>query len=244
MDSLIVLATLDSLELVNSFITRATAQVGLDDHAAWQVQLAVDEAVTNVIQHGYAERSPGTIDLSWQVVEDQLEIRLRDHGQYFDPQSIPAPDVTSPLEERQPGGLGFFLMQKLMDDLHFEHNPREGNLLVMLKHIPRPVEGVSLFSLSGRLDAVASQQALERPRAAIAGGIRRVLLDLSEVSFMSSSGLRALLLLRKDLLAHGGELRLCGLREHVQEVFALTGFTQVFAIHLSREDALAAFGQR
>ena len=50
-------------------------------------------------------------------------------------------------------------------------------------------------------------------------------------------------LVRKELLGHGGELRLCGLRPQVREVFTLTGFTQVFAIHQTRDEALSAFGQ-
>jgi len=59
---------------------------------------------------------------------------------------------------------------------------------------------------------------------------------------MSSSGLRALLLVRKDLIANGGEFRLCELQPQVYEVFAITGFTQVFSIHQTRDDAMAAFG--
>src|SRR5204862_7312096 len=93
----------------------------------------------------------------------------------------------------------------------------------------------------GRLDAVSTDSAITEVRAAIANGARSVLLDMADVTFLSSSGLRALLLLRKELLAHGGELRLCRLQPQVQEVFALTGFTQVFTIHRSREEALDAF---
>jgi serine/threonine-protein kinase RsbW len=93
------------------------------------------------------------------------------------------------------------------------------------------------------MDAVGTTSAVARIRAAIADGSRYVLLDLNRVTFMSSSGLRALLVLRKDLLAQGGELRLCRLVPAVQEVFDLTGFSRVFAIHSSREDAQAAFGQ-
>ena len=63
------------------------------------------------------------------------------------------------------------------------------------------------------------------------------------VTFLSSSGLRALLLVRKELLAQNGELRLCALKPQVREVFTLTGFTQVFAIHSTREEALRAFGR-
>lgn len=243
MESLIVPATLESLDAVSKFIVRATAQVGLDDHAAWQVQLAVDEAVTNVIQHAYDDESRGTVELGWRLEGDTLEFTLHDHGRQFDPGLVPTPDITASLDDRVPGGLGLFLMGKLMDSVRFEYDAARGNTLVMVKHIERAGLDVSIFALSGRLDAVATNAALERPRAAIAAGARKVLLDLHDVTFMSSSGLRALLLVRKELVTNGGELRLCNMREQVHEVFALTGFTQVFAIHRTREEALAAFDQ-
>ena len=243
MESLIIPATLDSLDTVSKFVARATTQVGLDDHAAWQVQLAIDEAVTNIIQHGYADSARGTIELGWQIVGPMLELVLRDHGRHFDPSDVPMPDTAAPLEDREPGGLGIFLMHKLMDGVRFSYDDQRGNVLTMQKRIEQSAERVSIFALTGRLDAVTTQQALERPRAAISGGVKRVLLDMYDVSFMSSSGLRALLLLRRDLLANGGELRLCALRDHVREVFVLTGFTQVFDIYPNRAEALAAFGQ-
>ena len=96
---------------------------------------------------------------------------------------------------------------------------------------------------AGRLDAVSSQAAIARVYAAISAGAAPVLLDMSQVTFLSSSGLRALLLVRKELLAQSGELRLCALKPQVREVFMLTGFTQVFAIHSTREEALRAFGR-
>jgi serine/threonine-protein kinase RsbW len=113
----------------------------------------------------------------------------------------------------------------------------------MSKRIGPPAHDVQVFELSGRLDAVNTQQAIGQVHAALAAGARHILLDLGGVTFMSSSGLRALLLVRKELVNHGGQLRLCNLQPHVQEVFTLTGFTQVFAIHHTREDALRAFGQ-
>ncbi len=242
MQSITVPATLDSLEPVSTFITSVTSQVGLDDHAAWQVQLAVDEAVTNIIQHGYNEVEQGKIDLSWQLEHNELVITIRDKGRQFNPSDVPEPDIHSPLEERQAGGLGIFLMNKLMDSVRYTFHSEEGNVLVMTKRTRQDQDPVGVFTLSGRLDAVTTNQALERARAAIGMGTRHVLLEFSGVTFMSSSGLRALLLLRKDLLANGGELRLCGLQPQVYEVFVLTGFTQVFAIHPSRQEALAAFG--
>lgn len=243
MESITVPATLASLAVISQFITDATTQVGLDDHAAWQVQLAVDEAATNIIQHGYDLAASGQIGLSWQVEGAELVVTLHDKGRRFNPDDVPAPDVTSPLEERQAGGLGIFLMGKLMDAVRFEFDDQRGNRLTMIKRIGQGEQTVKIFELSGRLDAVSTPAAIGEIHEAIAAGARRVLLDLSLVTFLSSSGLRALLLVRRDLLSHQGELRLCRLQPQVYEVFNLTGFTQVFAIHNNREEALAAFGR-
>jgi serine/threonine-protein kinase RsbW len=243
MESITLPGTLDSLAQISDFITDATARAGLDDHAAWQVQLAVDEAATNIIQHGYEDAKRGDIELAWRLDGDELVVTLRDYGRRFNPDDVPAPDITSPLEERQAGGLGLYIMSRLMDTVRFDFDDAQGNLLTMVKRVAGQSATVRVFELSGRLDAVRTDAAIEQVHGAITDGARKVLLDLSDVTFLSSSGLRALLLMRKELLAHDGELRLCALRPEVQEVFALTGFTQVFTIHRSRAEALDAFSR-
>ena len=243
MEALTVPATLDSLASISDFITSAASQAGLDDHTSWQVQLAVDEAATNIIQHGYDQEKSGEIGLSWRVEEGAFVVTLRDRGRRFDPTGVTAPDLSSPLDERQVGGLGIYLMGRLMDSVEFGFDDQQGNLLIMTKRIEPAAEDVQIFEISGRLDAVSTPAALAQAQAAIADGARFVLLDLAQVSFLSSSGLRALLLVRKKLLARGGQLRLCALQSPVQSVFVLTGFTQIFAIHRTRAEALAAFGQ-
>lgn len=242
METLTVPAHVESLALISEFITEATARAGMDEHTAWQVQLAVDEASTNIIQHGYSERE-GVVELSWRIDGSDFVVALHDFGRRFNPDDVPPPDITSPLEERQTGGLGIYLMTRLMDSVRYEFDDKRGNLLTMTKRLGPPALEVQVFELAGRLDAVNTQQAIGQVNAALEAGARHILLDLSAVTFMSSSGLRALLLVRKELLNHGGQLRLAGLQPHVQEVFTLTGFTQVFAIHHTREEALRAFGQ-
>ncbi|NWG19626.1 MAG: anti-sigma factor antagonist [Chloroflexi bacterium] len=242
MESLTVPATLDSLALISSFITGATQRAGLDAHTAWQVELAVDEAATNIIQHGYDPGSPGTIELTWRIQGGELVVTLRDYGRRFNPDDVPPPDLTSPLEERQAGGLGLYLMSRLMDRVRFDFDDQQGNLLTMVKRLSLQTQA-QVFALAGRLDAVGTAAALLPVNRAIADGARYILLDLDAVTFLSSTALRSFLLARKDLLARDGELRLCNLRPQVREVFELTGFTQVFAIHHTRDEALAAFGQ-
>jgi serine/threonine-protein kinase RsbW len=114
----------------------------------------------------------------------------------------------------------------------------------MVKYIsPAARDDVVVMALHGRVDAITSPKISAQVREHIAAGARYLLIDLSEVNFLSSSGLRALLLIRKDLMTQGGELRLCALQPQVHEVFSITGFTQVFAIHTTQDEARAAFGQ-
>lgn len=244
MESITLPASLDSLAQVSAFITSAAEHASLDERATWQLQLAVDEATTNVIQHAYDAADPGTMTLTWEVQGSRFVVTLHDRGRSFNPEEVPTPDIESPLEERQAGGLGIYLMTRLMDEVRFDFDPQSGNLLTMVKYIgPESSREVLVLPLRGRVDAITSPKISAEVREQIASGARFVLVDLSEVNFLSSSGLRALLLIRKELMTHGGELRLAGLQPQVHEVFALTGFTQVFAIHANEEEARAAFGQ-
>ncbi|MEI7770566.1 MAG: anti-sigma factor antagonist [Chloroflexales bacterium] len=243
MDTITLTADLDALAKISAFITEAAELCGLDERATWQVQLAVDEAATNVIQHAYDQENPGDITLGWACEGNRFIITLRDTGRQFDPGSVPPPDINSPLEERQVGGLGLYLITRLMDEARFDFRPQEGNVLTMVKYISSSLrDDVVLMPITGRVDAVTAPQLNKAVHAQIAAGARFVLLDLGDVTFLSSSGLRSLLLIRKELMTLGGELRLAGLQPQVHEVFALTGFTQVFAIHATAEEARASFG--
>ncbi|EFO79566.1 anti-anti-sigma factor [Oscillochloris trichoides DG-6] len=243
MDTITLTADLDALAKISAFITEAAEQCGLDERATWQVQLAVDEAATNVIQHAYDLEHPGNITLSWACESSRFIITLRDQGRQFDPQSVPEPDISSPLEDRQVGGLGIYLITRLMDEARFDFHPQEGNVLTMVKYLSASLrDDVVVMPVKGRLDALTAPQLNKSVHVQIAAGARFVLLDLSDVAFLSSSGLRTLLLIRKELMTLGGELRLAGLQPQVHEVFALTGFTQVFAIHTTLEEARSSFG--
>ncbi len=244
MQTITLTATLAALSHITAFITDATEQLGLDERATWQVQLAVDEAATNIIQYAYDINAPGNITIGWKYADQNLVVTLLDQGRQFDPHGIAPPNLESPLEERQVGGLGIYLMTRLMDEVRFDFDPQSGNLLTMIKHIPGSTrDDICLLSLHGRVDAVTAPQVSSQVREQIDSGWRNILLDLSNVYFMSSTGLRALLLLRKDLMMLGGELRLAALQSQVREVFDMTGFSHVFAIYGSTEEAQQAFGQ-
>jgi serine/threonine-protein kinase RsbW len=93
---------------------------------------AVDEAVTNVIVHGY-RGEPGTIDLTAELVGDDIVVTIEDRAPAFDPTAIPAPDLTIPPHRRRPGGMGIHLMRLAMDSVEHRPRPGGGNILTLTR---------------------------------------------------------------------------------------------------------------
>lgn len=119
------------------FITRVAHEAGLTDDAAFHVEMAVDEACSNIMEHAYADHS-GVIDLTCTCPEAGcLEVVIHDVGRPFNPESVPIPNVSLPsLDEVTGGGLGLYFMRKLMDEVRFEFVPGQGNTLYMTKSSP------------------------------------------------------------------------------------------------------------
>jgi serine/threonine-protein kinase RsbW len=126
-------SNLESLEAICDFVTNQAQSAGLDEAGIYAVQLAVDEAATNIIEHAYQSNNQGMIQCSCEILSDGLKIILHDEGLPFDPDSVPEPVVNVPLEELKPRGLGVFLIRKLMDEVKFDFTQKTGNTLIMIK---------------------------------------------------------------------------------------------------------------
>lgn len=122
-----------SLASIAAFIEKEAEAAGLTDQDVYSVQLAVDEACSNIIEHSYGGEGIGDIQCTCERRPDGLQIILVDHGKRFDPDAIPGPDVGAPLEELGSRGAGVFLMKKLMDLVKFEFDEEQGTTLTMLK---------------------------------------------------------------------------------------------------------------
>ncbi len=237
--TLIVRASLESLAEISDFVVRSARAAGLDDKGTWEVQLAVDEAATNIILHAYRDGEEGPITVHAEVKGGEFVVCLHDHGVPFNPASVPDPDLHSPLEERKTGGLGLYLMRKLMDRVEFHFDEDGYNVVTLAKRLP--AQDLRFIRLHGRIDAAAAPAVRASVDEALKNGTRKIVVDLGDVTFMSSSGLRILLLLARDLRKQDGDIRLCNPKPHVAEVFHLTGFDQIFELHPDAESALASF---
>ena len=133
---LVVPARHDQLAPLATFVAVAAAEVGFDETQVNRIELAVDEACSNIIDHAY-QGAQGSIQLEVSVEpQSQLKIVLIDQGQPFDPDHVPAYAPCTSLDEAKIGGLGIHLMRQAMDDVCFEFDvPGVGNRLTMIKHL-------------------------------------------------------------------------------------------------------------
>ena len=126
-------AKFEYLDEIREFVGEIARAGGFTDKDVYNIQLATDEAASNIIEHAYENISNGVLELSCGVRDDSITIVLIDHGESFDPSEIPLPDLKADLSDRKIGGLGIFLMRKLMDEVHYEVTANKGNILTMTK---------------------------------------------------------------------------------------------------------------
>ncbi len=125
-------ATLENLDAIRQFIAEAARQAGLSEKDSYAVQLAADEASANIIEHAYG-KGTGQIEMDCLWSDDEFKIIIRDWGKPFDPARVPEPDLSKDLSRRKIGGLGMYLMRRLMDEVNYRSSQKEGNILTMIK---------------------------------------------------------------------------------------------------------------
>jgi anti-anti-sigma factor len=95
-----------------------------------------------------------------------------------------------------------------------------------------------VLALSGKLDATTAKMFEDKILGVINSGAQRLVVDLALLEYVSSSGLRVFLLAAKRLQATDGRIILCGLQDHIRQVFDLAGFSSILSIYGSRDEAI------
>jgi serine/threonine-protein kinase RsbW len=133
-------AELESLKEFRAFITDCCAKYQVPDEIVLDLKLAVDEACTNIITHGYQGMDPGSVILAFWIEPDRILVQITDFGHPFEPEEGTKPDVEAALEEGELGGLGLFLIYQTMDYVDYESSV-EGNTLTFTKCYQREDSG-------------------------------------------------------------------------------------------------------
>ena len=103
------------------------------------------------------------------------------------------------------------------------------------------VDDVKVLLFEGKLDTKSSPDAQTMLAELVERGARKLIVNFENLAYISSSGLRMLLTTARQLKGCGGEIRICGLNEDVQEIFEISGFNTIFAITETAQEALEDF---
>jgi serine/threonine-protein kinase RsbW len=119
---------------VREFIGRAARQAGFDEEDVANIVLAVDEACTNIIKHAYQYSPNKEIEINIIPSNQSFEIRIYDTGRTFDPTTLRPPNLKEQLRQYRRGGLGVYLMKRLMDEVEYNFQPGKRNEVRLIKY--------------------------------------------------------------------------------------------------------------
>ena len=258
-----IAGVLENVLVACDFVVAQAREMGLDERAIHHCYLAVDEACTNIIEHGYgANCGECMIDVFCQRDAQGLTIIISDDSPPFDPLTRTDPDPHTPITERGDGGWGIFFIKKLMDNVTYSYEGGR-NRLVMLKKISKPApsqtrelpalrsiemkalsEKIWMITPNGRLDNAQSKHLASLLSGQLEQGHRWLIINMEDVEYVSSAGLKMLVSIWQRARDLKGDLVLAGMSPRVREVLQMIGLDLVFRIAETPELARAFFSSK
>lgn len=123
---------IETIPQLNEFIDTVAEEIGLDMSLTMSLNLAIEEAVVNVMEYAYPEGEQGNVDIEVIADDKWLTFIISDNGIPFDPTTQEDADTTLSAEERPIGGLGIFLVRQLMDSINYQRKDGK-NILTLSK---------------------------------------------------------------------------------------------------------------
>ena len=122
---------------VREAVQSVVSQSAFPARDARLIVLAVDEAVTNIMEHAYEEKRTDQLDIEMVLAADatKFEVVIRDSGKHFNPDEIQGLDIEEHVREGRKNGLGIFLMRKIMDEVNYKFKQGVQNELRMVKYV-------------------------------------------------------------------------------------------------------------
>jgi len=116
-------------ERLTARLTEFGSRHALPHRIVADVNLALEEAITNIVLYAYDDADDHQIGVLVSLTDGLLTAELIDDGRAFDPLQVAAPDVSAPLEDRPIGGLGIYLVRHLMDDIQYRREDGRNHLV-------------------------------------------------------------------------------------------------------------------
>lgn len=122
------------LALVGNVVRWFGGRAGLSDEKCGELEVAVDEACTNVIRHAFPEATPGDMTILCSASDSGLKVTIRDKGKRFDMEQGAETARDKRSLDPASGGMGLLLIRRLTDALEYQWDERQGNQLTLVKH--------------------------------------------------------------------------------------------------------------
>ncbi len=248
---------------VCDFVVAAARRANLNERAVYHCQMAVDEACTNIIEHGYGGDShEGLIHIVCRDDPDRYSISIIDDSPLFNPLAKADPSPDTPLTEREPGGWGIFFIKKMMENASYSLTDGLNTLTITKHKTPEttirpadqmPEQQIVVRRLADDIQEIVPHKRLDSNTAPylqaalsdqLEAGHTRLVVNMSQVDYISTSGLKVLVNAWRHIREHSGKLVLTSMTIHVSEVFETVGFDQVFDIVDTLDDALQQFSDQ
>lgn len=126
-------ASLDTIPAMIEFVASTAETFGVHPKRVMHLELAVEEATANICSYAY-EIPPGEVTIKISREPELFRIELIDSGVPFDPMAMETPDLKAELESRQVGGLGVFLIRRMLDDVHYSRNGAKNILSLAVRY--------------------------------------------------------------------------------------------------------------
>jgi serine/threonine-protein kinase RsbW len=127
----------EHLAMIRDFVNGIGIRAGMPASEVAKLEMAVDEACANVIEHAYGPEVTKEVSVKATIDDETVQIDVVDTGKGFDPGEIPQLNLDQLVAERKSGGLGMRLMKTLMDEVHYEMIPGKKNELRMIKRLKK-----------------------------------------------------------------------------------------------------------
>ena len=123
------------LSKIRKFIKEKATEMGLEEKIVGELQVAINEVCTNIMEHGYNPGRDKEINLKVKVQGARFLVTILDHGKSFDPSAVELPDKDVLIAKKKPRGYGIYLIKKIMDKLEYQVKPGIGNELRLTKYL-------------------------------------------------------------------------------------------------------------
>jgi serine/threonine-protein kinase RsbW len=132
---LTIQSSIDQLEKIRGFVSQAAEAFGFEECEGYKIVMAVDEACSNIIRHGYGKNSNEKLHIVIQTTDNRFIVTVNDRGKSYDLRTHSLPDMEAYLAAKKSGGLGIKLIRSLVDEIQYEQSNGE-NKLVLTKRLP------------------------------------------------------------------------------------------------------------